>query len=345
MPTLETERSWTTERDELIRAYRLYDRNVDIVSAFEALFTKQQRMREFVVHFERFPSCVHEDGNRATPDFCVLFKDGTGLAVEIANISLQETSVDKLCKQLLRYSGLPNLPNAAGDPVDVSKIDVLCLTPSETGNNPVDRILGERYLNAAHFYDPLLPPVIGQFSREADKYSFWRSRDPRNGVLCTPLLNDFIDGGYRAPGSFWTPFKAKYPFMNDSPPALYLACIIWLKVLPTMQVSIGEFETTIDDVTSTLKTLYDGGSKKSVREAFSLLKRANFVSSADESGAYVIKRIRSRGGEDDFAQLLAERACLPPGRTSRSKPSLRTRPTSTARPGAGQYSLFSAAEE
>lgn len=298
-------------------------------------------MSSIVAHFERFPMCVHLDGNKATPDFTVVFNDDIGLAVEISNLSLYESSVDKLCKQLLRYDGLEALPGATGSSSNVDNVDVLCLLPSSLGNAPLDRILGERYLMEGNFYSPRKPPIIAQFSRDVDKYSFWRSRDPRNGIVSVPLLNTFIDGGYGAPGDYWTPYKAKNPFMNDNPPPLYLACFIWLKVLPTIFGGQGEFDTTVDEVVSHLRSLYNWGTAKAVREALNLLQRANFVRAGEQRDEFRIRRSRRMTEGDDFAQLLAERACQPAIKPTRTRRRIQASGrASSGHVTEGQISLF-----
>ena len=84
--------------DKLIADYKLYDRSVDVVSAYHWLFTETEGLPSTVAHFERYPKIEHSDGNVATPDFTVLFDDGTGIAAEIANLARHDTVRVKKCR-------------------------------------------------------------------------------------------------------------------------------------------------------------------------------------------------------------------------------------------------------
>jgi hypothetical protein len=341
---VEITEDWRTEYEEMLRRYDIYDRTVDIVSAFEALFTIQLEISATVESFDRYPSLSHPDGRRATPDFAVTFVDGRVLLAEIANLGLHEHSVDSLCRQLDRYDHLhtPNVPHENLDGVP----DVLCLVPTEDVNDAVDRIIGERMAVADHAYNPRRPPVLAGFSRSAERYAFLRNRDPRNGVLRHERLHAFINGGYKAPPDYWTPIKAEEPFANDPVPDLYLATQIWIKVLPTMAEGQVEFSTTVQRIAEALRRQYGLGRIQEVRAALAVLERGGLVRSGERRDDVIIKRIqlRLRGGEQNFPHVLAERACRP--RALVATPRRRAGLASPARPTIrGQAALFNVPED
>src|SRR5690606_14002705 len=160
---------------ELLREYELYDRSVDVVSAFHWLFTETSDMPTSVLHFERYPRIaakVDGESRILTPDFSVVFRDGTGLVAEIANIALHDNSVDKLCRQLLNYSSLAALPGPGGKPIAVSAVDVVFLSPLKTAADAAQRVFVDRLENDAHWYKPSERPVLVQFAQQPDEYVF-----------------------------------------------------------------------------------------------------------------------------------------------------------------------------
>src|SRR6266540_2523047 len=140
--------------DRLLRAFRTYDRAVDVVSAFEMAFTESKSdVPETVAHFERFPRLPVDGEQSLTPDFTVVFKDGGGMAAEIARIAQKEESVDDLCRQILRYDGLTELPLGEGM-AKVDHTDVLLLVPQDVGPATALRVLEQRLDKADHWYRP-----------------------------------------------------------------------------------------------------------------------------------------------------------------------------------------------
>ncbi len=96
-----------------MREYDIYDQAVDVVSAFEFLFTDPARHGNHSrVTSNGSPGSLHrhETADPDTPDFTVLFTDGTALVGEIARLSLQSKSVDSACAQLARYDALHPRP-------------------------------------------------------------------------------------------------------------------------------------------------------------------------------------------------------------------------------------------
>ncbi|MGW4129902.1 hypothetical protein [Amycolatopsis japonica] len=330
----------TGEFHEMLRSYDLYDRAVDIVCAFEALFTRQPIISSTVSHFDRFPSIKHVDNQQATPDFSVIFNDGTGLVGEISNIARHQNSVDKLCKQLFRYDSLRKLPGPLkGSPATVSQVDVLCLVPADLINEAGDRILGDSCLDSNHWYKPSKPPTIVQFSRDADKYSFVRGRDARNGSLTHEQLQGFLNKKFNARGVFWSEVKVLRPFINDPTPPLYLATVIWMKILPAILNGESRTETSVDEIDTALRDQFKYTRRSEVRKAIDLLKRGRFIQANKSEDKILVKR-GQRGRQEDAARVLAERACVLPELTHRAKAPTKHLTRSKRPENPSQISLF-----
>jgi hypothetical protein len=119
--------------DRLLRGFTTYDRAVDVVSAFEMVYTTSHtELPATVTHFERFPRIPGGNGITLTPDFSVVFEDGGGLVGEIARLALHDGSVESVCEQIAKYDALRQLP-IPGGLVDVTHTDVLLLVPQSVG--------------------------------------------------------------------------------------------------------------------------------------------------------------------------------------------------------------------
>ena len=170
----------------LLTEYETYDQHVDVVSALEWLFTDPavKGMPATVSHFERYPH-IPVAGKTVTPDFTVLFTDGSAIIGEIAKIALHENSVEKVCTQIGGYAVLDRVPGGHGRTVPVNHVDVLLLVHADVGPAAVRRIIRERFADPEHAYSPPEPPCIAQFYRTESHYSFQRLQHQDNGVLCS----------------------------------------------------------------------------------------------------------------------------------------------------------------
>lgn len=201
----------------LLEGFDVYDRAVDVVSVFEWLHSDPRVDASGpVLHFERYPSIAASDGKQATPDFTILFADGTAVAGEVARFALPEESVDKLCAQLGRYDSLTAVPDARGrlQPADV---DVMYLVEMRLGMSAVQRVLKERLADPGHPYSPARPPVVVQYAREADRYIFQRIPAPENGALRdsgrSPSVGTFLStDGLAVPPDRFAAVKAARAF-------------------------------------------------------------------------------------------------------------------------------------
>ena len=282
-------------------------------------------MPDTVVHFERFPHVKAADNNPATPDFSVVFNDGTGLVGEISRIALHENSVDGLCSQIGRYDDLTSLPGAAGEPIDVSQVDVLLLVPLDIGTDVVRRIIVERLANEGHTYNPRHPPCIVQYVAQPDKYVFQRRPDVGNGELRDgtrdPGLGRWLRrGDFKPPAAGFAHVKARRPFMNDPVAPLYLACQLWTKVFPTMTASttrVGDYKplvVTIDELSTEVAGKFGRVGKTALRNAMTVLVRSRSAALIDTDRWQVAwGGLAHRSGED-VGEVLARRTQKPPAK-------------------------------
>lgn len=320
--------------------FRVYDETVDIVSAFEALATLVEDFSPQVLHFERFPKLRLEAQEApVTPDFSVAFRDGTGVVGEIARVALHENSVEKCCRQIGRYDSLPSLPTADGSTVPVQGVAILLIVPHEVANDAVDRIIHQRALVAEHEYSPSRPPIITAWSRTSDHYTFTRNRDPKNGRCDNSSLNELLNRRFNAKNALWTDIKVEKPFCNDTPTDLYLAVLIWTKVIPSLAPGVASPTVSLADIHNFIATNYTGTVKRnSVRRAMELLQRARMVARsnpADED--FAVKRVNVPKSHPDLAAHVADSASRPKRTQSRQA----RRQRGSDQPSGDQLSLFS----
>jgi hypothetical protein len=304
--------------DLLWTEYFEYDRRVDIVSVVEAWFTRAQGLPATVHHFERFPHLRHPDDNPARPDFTVLFTDKTALVGELSNLALAEGSLDDLAAQLLRYDSLKAIPagprHSQTQPVTMAKeLDVVLFTPLEVANAACDR-LAAALDDPKHPYKPRRPPMVLGHALDRDTYTFVRPTRAKNNLLPdygrTPSLSSWLAQGsdtLRCAPQHFAPIKAQSRFMNDGPPSLYTATVIWSTLLPsylaeTDQLSPVDLDFTIEELVRRMRRDYGYGRTADVLEALELLRVARL---AEEHGAGWRIFYRDLGGiEADISQAL-----------------------------------------
>ncbi len=311
--------------EELLQDHRLYDQYVDVVSAFEWLFTETESMPDTVAHFERFPRLEGQDGNPVTPDFSVVFVDGTGLVGEIARVALHEASVDGLCHQIARYDLLTQLPGAGGVPVDVAHVDVLLLVPLDIGTDVVRRVIRQRLLDKDHPYEPNHPPCIVQYVAQPDKYVFQRRPDSGNGELRDgerdPALGVWLArGDFKPPADGFAHVKAQRPFMNDPVAPLYLACQLWIKVFPTLSADttpVGDYKpliTTLDELAGEVTAMYGHVGKTALRNAMAILVASRCAEALGVDRWRVAWGDLAHKGGEEVGEVFARRTQQPPAK-------------------------------
>ena len=313
--------------ERLLHGFRTYDRAVDVVSAFEMAFTtSRSEVPGTVRHFERFPRVPEEDGTTLTPDFTVVFNDGSGLVGEIARLALHDNSVESLCRQIGKYDALKQL-RADGGLVDVTHTDVLLLVPQSVGVAAVKRVITDRFANPEHPFKPSVAPCVVQVAFDEDRYIFQRLLEPLNGELREGDRADGLGAWFRDNGDFkarpsrFSDIKSARAFINDPVDALYLATHLWAKTFATMAADAPRpvrLEVRAKDLASALREQHGGVRTSDVERALDLLKTAHLASPSP--GGWLVAWEELRGaGEKELAQVLATRACRPPARTVLSR--------------------------
>jgi hypothetical protein len=316
------------DREQLLREYRAYDAKVDIVSAFEVFFRESTSLPQTVAHFERFARYRAADGEIVTPDFTVLFIDRTVLICEISNLARAEGSLESLLHQIGRYDTLaqaPSGPRAGGghDLVDVEAVDVLVLVPDGESNAAIDRI--DQAIEERRFgYAPRQrPTVMGwSFDVAGSRYIFKyddRSNNPRPRTHGrTPSLTGWLQDNHdtlRCPAERLAPLKVRHRFMNDRPPGLYMATILWLDALPAAaspKVPPVDLEIKAADLAEYLRTSYGWGDVNAVSIGLEFLQRGGLVRQTADGWAVELKEVASSSGEV-HAELLRRYLAKPKG--------------------------------
>ncbi len=313
--------------DRLLHGFTTYDRAVDVVSAFEMAFTTSHSdVPGTVRHFERFPRIPGDRGSTLTPDFTVVFHDGTGLAGEIARLALHENSAEELCRQISKYDELRQLP-AQTELVDVAYTDVLLLVPQAVGVAAVKRIVVDRFADPDHPYKPSVAPCVVQFAFDEDRYIFQRLLEPRNGTLRDGDRADGLgrwfdeNGDFKARPSRFSDIKAARAFINDAADRLYLATHLWAKTFPTL---VGHaprpvrLEVQSADLAAELRDKFGGVLASDVDGALELLQTAKLADRTNDGWVVAWEELRVPG-EKELAHALATRACRPPSRSASSR--------------------------
>jgi hypothetical protein len=310
--------------------FQVYDRNVDVVSAWELIFTQSDTpLRQRVRHFERFPSVTAPDGREATPDFTVVFDSGAGLVGEIATFALNEQSVDDLCDQIERYDSLDQLPVGGGATAASSATDVMLLVPFELGTAAVQRIITQRLETAEHRYKPSNAPVIVQFTLTTgtERYVFQRRPNQGNGTFRDSdadadarLSEWFARDDVKVKPHRFREIKATRAFINDPIPPLYLATFLWAKTFAVRASTAGESRPVAIEVASNalaeqVRKEHGVVRASDVEEALALLERAKLAERTPGGWVVYWTELHRTGSDRDLADTLARRSMRPPRRS------------------------------
>lgn len=311
-----------SEAELLYAEYERYDRCVDIVSAAEVWFTKASGLRDTVAHFERYPAITAGE-ILATPDFTVLFTDGTAYVGELSNLSREAGSLDSLCAQLGRYHRLDRVPGPGGELVEVSAVDVLLFVPHSEANAAVAR-MSAAIADEEHAYAPSRFPSVFAWSFDAtrSRYVFSLARGERNqrprGHGREPSLESWMseienpDTLTGLPRHF-KEIKVAKRFMNDPTPALYMATLLWGTVLPSMSGGEGDVSTSATELAERLRHDYGRGKAAEVTQALELLRVAGLAARKRDDGWVVAHQPINRHAEDLAATLIDRYKSRPTG--------------------------------
>lgn len=280
------------------------------------MVTSATGIRDTVAHFERYPTIEHADGVKATPDFTVLFGDGTAYVGELTNLARGRASIDSLCHQIGRYNSLDRVPAAGKATVKVSAVDVIVFVPQGEANAAVAR-LAEAMNDPEHFYSPgRFPTVFGwSFERERTRYVFSLARGEANQRPRGHGREDSIEK-WMAEGSnpdtltglpeHFMRFKVQNRFMNDPVPPLYMATLLWSDVFARMSGGEGDITTTAAEIAERLREDYGRGRANEVGRALGFLKVAGLAQSEGNKG-WVIAHQPIKRHEEDLSSTLLDR--------------------------------------
>lgn len=317
-----------SDREQLLREYRDYDAKADIVSSFEVFFCEAKELSTTVDYFERFPRCAAPDGREATPDFTVLFTDRTLLVGEISNLAREERSLEALWHQIGRYDTLseaPSGPRPGGGHLvtDVEATDVLVLVPAGESNAAIDRT-NDAIEERRYGYAPRQRPTVMGWSLDVanSRYIFTyddRSNNPRPRTHGrAPTLTSWLLGEHdtlRCPASRFGPVKIRQRFMNDRPPPLYVATILWLDALPDAarpKIPPVDLQVTAAELAIYLRESYGWADTDAVVGGLSFLQRAGLARPNESGWAIELKEVANSQGEV-HAELLRRHLARPGG--------------------------------
>jgi len=297
------------DADILLADYALYDRNVDIVSAYQYLFTEVPDLAATVAHFERFPIAVTEDGTKVTPDFTVLFTDGHAYVGEISNIPLPDQGVDKVCRQLLRYDQIRSVQGPDGL-VEVQSVDVLQFVQMRHASDAARRIFEDRLDDPDHQYKPTRRPVLIQYAHESDRYIFQIWSGTENGSFAdserTPDYGKYGAELNMDPNAFGR-LKVQYVFMNDRVKPLYMATVLWSKVFPSLHgAGVQEHPAEAQKLQQTVNRQYGHVRVGDIRDAMGILVAAGLAVPTSQDNWTVHRRVLRKAGAD-IHTLIAKR--------------------------------------
>lgn len=317
-----------TDREQLLREYKEYDAKVDIVSSFEVFFRESTSLPATVAHFERFPRYTAPDGDQVTPDFTVLFNDGTLLVGEISKLARDEHSLEDLLHQIGRYDSLTQapsgpLPGGGHTLVDAQAVDVLVLVSDGESNAAIDRI-DQAIEERRYGYKPRQrPTVMGwSFDVAGSRYIFKyddRSNNPRPRTHGRdPSLTSWLQGAHdtlSCPATRFAPIKVRHRFMNDRPPGLYMATLLWLDALPAAarpQVPPVDIEVKASDLGTYLRESYGWGDVHAVNSGLGFLQRGGLARPTADGWAVELKEVAT-SREKVHAELLRRHLARPTG--------------------------------
>jgi hypothetical protein len=307
--------------ERLVRDYQDYDRQCDVVSCFEVYFTEARQMVETVEHFERFPRYAATDGEPVTPDFTVRFRDGTMLVGEVSKLARNDESLESLLHQIGRYDTLtegPSGPRDAGghELAPVEAVDVLLLVPTGEANAARDRI-DEAIREGRYGYEPAHRPcVLGHsYDDASSRFVFTyddRAGNPRphsygrNPSLETWLVRN--SDTLTCPSGRFSRITAVKRFMNDRPPAVYIATLLWLDALPAIahpEAPPVDLSVTPADMAAWLREHYGWGDAAAVRKALEFLARAGLARQRQDDWVVALKPIAN--SKEEVRRELADR--------------------------------------
>ncbi|WP_227487125.1 hypothetical protein [Nocardioides malaquae] len=326
----------STQVEDLLREFEVYDQHVDVVSAIQSLLTVSTELRPTVQHFERFPVIPQDGKPSLTPDFTVLYTDGTALIGEVASVARHDGSITKIVNQLANYDTITAVPAGPSrrSVAPIQTPDVLLIVPISRGQRAFFRI-EERLKDGT--YAPSKRPVIAQYAKGDSEYTIQRLLHADNGTLDPGSrahhLGHVLDEDLTVPARLFSQSKIAHRFINDVPSTLYLATHLLMHYLPSVH-PVGEQAAVVPaDVAEVLRRQYGGGIRASnIRQALDLIQKAGYARcNPDKTWDVSLRQMKSKT-ETDVHRIILSRA----SKTTSSVLPPRERPA----PSVEQLALF-----
>jgi hypothetical protein len=199
----------------------------------------------------------------------------------------------------------------------------LVLVPDGESNAAADRI-AEAIDEGRYDYAPQHRPTVMGWSFDAanSRYIFKyddRSANPRPRAHGRdPTLTGWLQAGHdtlTCPAGRIAQIKVGHRFMNDRPPGLYMATMLWMDALPALAspaVPPVDFEIKSADVAAYLRANYGWGDTDAVNMALHFLARGGLARETATGWALEIKEIAT-SHDEVHAELLRRHLARPSG--------------------------------
>lgn len=294
----------------LLDEYSNYDMAVEIVCCWHSWFENQHG-----ASFDHFPEVtLPHRAEPVTPDFLVTYEqEPYELIGEICRLPMRDDGFAASVEQARSYSAhslrtdvMLLVPHAYADQAEMRMLDAGLLTRK-----------GERVVVTSFVRDDMSRVTWWIFKRA----STLRSVSYDDHFLGEESLHQKMTvtmEGLRVPLKYWRGVKTRFPVCNDGPPPLYIACVLWEKVLPQMLDEEDFLAAQVEkrrtflilasplDVQAAAAEVFECRFKVGwVRNALDLLVQARIAEKPDPDGRYLIRygEIRVRGSEDKDTYL------------------------------------------
>lgn len=300
--------------DDLRNSYTRYNQYVDVVSCWESFLEAEFGSNE-AFSFIRFPKEYHTvDGQTYIPDFSVKINEDYGILFEIKRtVGGGEQGYSDTYSQLEKY--LKDISHISDGLSFPSNKDVVFLV-KDNESRRIARKVQEELRDRDVDNDRL---IILEYSADTIDSLFYYSFKK----VFTDLSPDFSDreleenplkiafgkeNDYMGVKSyikhFW-PYRLKCPIMNDSPPPVYLSCLLWMDhfygLLRDDQKEHIRRSSGYQDIEIVFSQLYEKVNEDypvisdDLKAALEFLKDGNLAEESDKDGIdYVVKYHRMK---------------------------------------------------
>ena len=216
-----------------------YDDGLTCVACWYYMFRDLSVYQPFTRHFEWFPQIKQEDLLK-TPDFTVLLTKGGIIGEVKANMPQDDTAFDKELEQIASYDSISCLPDVRNEFCQVADIDKILLVRDTCAAEVTQRII-DKFHSDEHWFQMRKPPIVMEYFYSQDygdtRFVIRRVQHEGNGVFSRMQTNPPEKDLYwhlcekkrpiRLPPSAWVTTKTKYMVMNDTPPPIFCAVLLW----------------------------------------------------------------------------------------------------------------------